>query len=103
MNAQPRVLIVDDEKLIADTLSEVLEQDGFQAVAAYDGRTALELATKFRPDSLLTDVLMPAMNGVELAIAITKMLPSVKILLFSGQAGISDILLGGKNRDMNSN
>jgi CheY-like chemotaxis protein len=39
--------------------------------------------------------MMPLMNGVELAIAITKMLPSTKILLFSGQAGISDLLEEG--------
>lgn len=92
---RPRVLVVDDEKLIADTMSKILEQEGFQAVAVYDGWAAVEIAAKFRPDYLLTDVLMPSMNGVELAIAISKMLPMAKILLFSGQAGISDILLEG--------
>jgi CheY-like chemotaxis protein len=93
--AKPRVLVVDDEKLIADTTCEILRGAGFHAHAAYDGWTALDIAGKLRPDYLLTDVLMPRMNGVELAIAITKMSPATRIVLFSGQAGISEILLKG--------
>ena len=95
---RPRVLVVDDEKLIADTCSEILEGAGFEAKTAYNGWAALELAAEFRPDHLLTDVLMPRMNGVELAIAASKMMPSVRILLFSGQAGISEILHQGRVR-----
>ena len=87
-----KVLVVDDQKLIVDTLSEILESEGFDVVAAYDGWQALEAAARFHPDHLLTDVLMPRMNGVELAIAIRKMYPAVNILLFTGQAGISEIL-----------
>lgn len=93
--ARARVLVVDDERLIADTCAEILESAGLLARAAYDGRSALEAVAEFQPDYLLTDVLMPGMNGVELAIAVTKMLPAARILLFSGQAGISEILLQG--------
>jgi CheY-like chemotaxis protein len=95
---KPRVLVVDDEKLIADTTSEILNGAGFYARAAYDGWMALEIVLKFRPDYLLTDVSMPRMNGVELAIAITKMSPATRIVLFSGNAGISDILLKGQEQ-----
>jgi CheY-like chemotaxis protein len=91
----PKILIVDDEKRIADTLSEILEMSGFHVATAYDGWDALEAAARFHPDYLLSDVLMPRMNGVDLAIAMRKMYPDAKILLFSGQAGISDILLAG--------
>jgi CheY-like chemotaxis protein len=52
----------------------------------------LEATASFHTDYLLTDIMMPGMNGVELAIAITKIYPTTKILLFSGQAGISEIL-----------
>lgn len=93
--AKPRILIVDDEKLIADTCAEILQQAGFHAQTAYDGWVALEIAAEFQPDYLLTDVLMPRMNGVELAIAVSKMWPATRILLFSGQAGISQTLLQG--------
>ena len=95
---RPTVLLVDDETLIVDTLSEVLEDAGFRVLAAYDGWMALEKAARCRPDYLLSDVLMPKMNGVELAITIRKMYPSTRITLFSGQAGISEILLDGQRR-----
>jgi CheY-like chemotaxis protein len=95
---KPTILVVDDEQMIADTTVEILNKFGFRAVHAYDGRTGLELAAKLKPDYLLADVLMPLMNGVELAIAVTKILPATKILLFSGQAGISDILREGKEK-----
>ncbi len=91
----PKILVVDDEKRIADTLAEILELSGFHVAKAYDGWEALEIVGRFRPDYLLSDVLMPRMNGVELAIAIRKMFPGSRILLFSGQAGISEILLEG--------
>jgi CheY-like chemotaxis protein len=94
----PTVLIVDDEPLIVDTLTEILDGAGFRVLPAYDGWTALEKVAHCRPDYLLSDVLMPKMNGVELAIAIRKMYPSTRIVLFSGQAGISDILLDGQRQ-----
>jgi CheY-like chemotaxis protein len=93
-----RILVVDDQKLIADTLAEILGNVGFDAVAAYDGWEALEVASRFHPDWILSDVLMPRMNGVELAIAIRKNYPMAGILLFSGQAGISGILEEGQRK-----
>jgi CheY-like chemotaxis protein len=95
-----KVLVVDDEKLIADTVCEILKGAGFDVVAAYDGWTALEVARRFRPDHLLSDVLMPKMNGVDLAITIQQMYPTARIVLFSGQAGISEILLDGQRRGL---
>lgn len=94
----PRILVVDDERRIADTLSEILRLAGFRVVSAYDGWKALEVATRFQPDYLLSDVLMPHMNGVDLAIEIRRICPQAKILLFSGQAGISDIVHEGKRK-----
>ena len=95
---RPRALVVDDERLIADTTTDILEGAGFDVTVAYDGWTALEAASRFKPDYLLSDVTMPQMNGVELAIAIRKMYPETRILLFSGQAGISEILLSGRSQ-----
>ena len=95
---RPRILVVDDEKLIANTLTEILEGAGYHVAVAYDGWSALEIAVRFLPEYLLSDILMPRMNGVELAIAIQKMYPSTRIRLFSGQAGISEILESGQNQ-----
>lgn len=89
---RPRILVVDDQKLIVDTLAEILRGAGFEVAGACDAWAALELAASFHPERILSDILMPGMNGVELAIAVRKMYPSIKILLFSGQAGISEIL-----------
>ena len=87
-----RVLVVDDEKLIADTLTEILKRSGFNAMGAYSGEQALQIAHRFSPDYLLADVLMPFMNGVELAIAIRKISAATRILLFSGHANSADLL-----------
>jgi CheY-like chemotaxis protein len=93
---QLRVLVVDDERLLADTTADILRRAGFTAKIAYDGFGALEMIASFHPDYLLTDIMMPGMNGVELAIATTRIHPSTKIMLFSGQAGISEILEDSK-------
>lgn len=95
---KPRILVVDDERLIADTMTDILEGAGFEVATAYDGWSALEAASRFRPDYLLSDVSMPVMNGVELAIALRTMHPGIKVLLISGQAGISDLLRDGEKR-----
>jgi CheY-like chemotaxis protein len=88
----PVVLVVDDEETLANTTVEILNIAGFCAFVAYEGQTALELAARLHPDILLTDVVMPGMNGVELAVAINKLLPMTRILLISGQAGTIDLL-----------
>jgi CheY-like chemotaxis protein len=95
---RPRVLVVDDERVIADTVAEILEGAGFQAATAYDGWSALQVAGILQPDYLLSDVLMPRMNGVDLAMAIRKMFPAARILLFSGQAGITEIFRAAQNQ-----
>ena len=90
--AKPKVLVVDDERVIADTLAIILNQNGFDASAVYSGTAAVERARSVRPDLVISDVIMPDLNGIEAAIAIRKMLPGCKILLFSGQAATADLL-----------
>jgi len=92
-NAQkPKVLVVDDERVIADTLSMILNQSGFDARAVYSGERALELATTFAPDMLISDVIMADLNGIDAAIRVRALLPGIKVLLFSGQAATADLL-----------
>ncbi len=89
---KPKVLVADDERVIADTLAMILNQSGFQAQAVYSGERALEMAPTFRPDMLISDVIMADLNGIDAAIRIREVLPSIKILLFSGQAATADLL-----------
>ena len=89
---KPLVLVVDDERVIADTLSIILSKSGFSTMTAYDGKNALQLAQAYPPDLLISDVVMPGMTGVDLAITMKKIIPSCKVLLFSGQAATIDLL-----------
>jgi CheY-like chemotaxis protein len=92
----PRILVVDDESAIADTLTEILCRSGYPAIAAYDGTGALELALLSPPELLITDVVLPGMNGIELAITLKRVYPDCKVLLFSGQASTADLLTRAK-------
>ena len=98
---RPVVLIVDDERVIADTLSIILKKNGFSTLTAYDGKSALELARTASPELLISDVVMPGMTGVELAIALAHMIPTCKVLLFSGQAATADLLENARNAGYN--
>lgn len=89
---KPVVLVVDDETVIADSLSAILTRNGIAAMTAYDGETALGIARLIPPDLLLTDVMMPGMSGIDLAISIQQTIPDCKVLLFSGQAATMDLL-----------
>ena len=90
--AKPKVLVADDERVIADTLVIILNQAGFDATAVYSGESALEVAETLKPDMLISDVIMSSLDGIQTAIKIRAMLPSCKILLFSGQAATADLL-----------
>jgi DNA-binding NtrC family response regulator len=92
MKDAPVILIVDDEKVIADTLSIILTRAGFVTITAYDGETALRIANAITPALLISDVVMPGMTGVDLAIMLTQSIPDLKVLLFSGQASTVDLL-----------
>lgn len=98
---RPVVLVVDDESAIADTLTEILCRSGYAAMAAYDGTDALETALLTPPELLITDVVLPGMSGIELAITVKRIFPDCKILLFSGQAATSDLLANAKNAGHN--
>jgi CheY-like chemotaxis protein len=89
---RPLVMIVDDERTIADTLSAIFMKHGYATMTEYCGINALETATQIPPDLLITDVVMPGMTGVELAISLRKVAPLCKVLLFSGQAATVDLL-----------
>lgn len=90
--SKPRVLVADDEQVIANTLAIILNQAGFEARAVYSGEKALESLDSFDPDMLISDVIMTGMTGIEAAIATRAKCPKCKILLFSGQAATADLL-----------
>ncbi len=87
-----RVLVADDEEVIADTLATILELAGYEICAVYNGEAAIALLDLFQPDLLITDVTMPGITGIEVAYAARASLPRCKILLFTGHAGLHELL-----------
>ena len=85
--ARLKVLVADDEPVIADTLAMILEQDGYQTEAVYGGRQAVEKARRWIPDLFLSDVNMPELTGLQAAMEICTIHPGCKVLLFSGEPG----------------
>lgn len=86
------MLVVDDERLITDTLCAILNEQGFDAIGAYSASEAVQAARKQRPAVVLSDVLMPRMSGVELGIKLRKEFPGIRIYLFSGQAATTAMI-----------
>ena len=84
----PRVLIVDDEESMRMLVARAIAMDGHQTVTAQDGAEALEILTREagRFDLLLTDIQMPVMDGIALALATARDFPRLTILLMTGFA-----------------
>jgi CheY-like chemotaxis protein len=100
MERKHRILVVDDERAIADTLAAILGS-AFEVHVAYSGQRALEIAAAVEPDLVLSDVMMPDKNGIEVAHWISETLPNCKILLFSGSAAAADLLLEARRSGKN--
>jgi DNA-binding response OmpR family regulator len=92
LSDQPRVFVVDDEFIIASTLATILQRNGFDALSFTHPLEALKAARVKAPDLLISDVMMPDLSGVDLAILLKKYCPGCKVLLFSGQAATADLL-----------
>jgi DNA-binding NtrC family response regulator len=88
----PRVFVVDDEQLIAGSLAAILNMHGYSATSFTSPLEALAAAQSRAPDLLITDVAMPGLSGVDLAIQIKAVCPACKILLFSGHPSNHDLL-----------
>ena len=89
-----RILVIDDEKIIADTLVLIFCHAGYEARPAYSAEQALESLTtgEWIPQLAIIDVRLPGMNGVDLAIRLKAEYPDMRLSLFSGQAATSELL-----------
>jgi CheY-like chemotaxis protein len=84
----PRVLIADDEDSMRTLVARAIAMDGHEIVTAQDGAEALEALTRDQGafDLLLTDIQMPVMDGIALALTAARDFPALKILLMTGYA-----------------
>jgi CheY-like chemotaxis protein len=96
--SKARVLVIDDDRAVADTLVLVLKFSGYDAVAVYSGEEGLQLARQAAYDHLVTDVMMEPMNGIQVSLAMRAICPDCKVLLMSGNERTS-LLLAEAERD----
>ncbi|HEV2136516.1 MAG TPA: response regulator [Terracidiphilus sp.] len=87
-----RVLVVDDEHIVADSLARILRGRGLNARAVYCGEDAAEIAIQWQPDAVISDVVMGKMDGVALAIFLSQSLPACRVLLISGNAATERLI-----------
>jgi CheY-like chemotaxis protein len=97
-NSVSRVFVVDDELVIASTLAAILQLHGYSATFFTSPLAALAAARSEAPDLLISDVAMPGLSGVDLAIQMKAQYPECKIILFSGQAATQDLLQDARNQ-----
>jgi CheY-like chemotaxis protein len=86
------IFVIDDDRLIADTLAMVLRFSGFVATSFTNPLEALHRVQTDVPDLVITDVVMPEMNGIEFGIRTRELCPNCRVLLFSGQPLTAQIL-----------
>ena len=96
MGAVPTVLVVDDDPVIQKLLQVNFEMEGYDVVVAGDGEEGLALAREERPDLVLLDVMMPKMNGLDVAIALRadQLTEAIPIIMLSAKAQASDVQAG---------
>jgi DNA-binding NtrC family response regulator len=83
-----RVLIVDDEDLIARTLDEFLTGEGFEVATARDAKAALALAESFEPDVALCDLQLPGMDGLDLLDGLLRVRPNTLVVMITAYATV---------------
>jgi DNA-binding response OmpR family regulator len=88
-----RILIAEDDDLMLKTLEFRLKRDGHEVIIARDGREALEKVDEFKPDLVITDIMMPYLSGLEIIGSIRQKYPNkIPIIILSGM-GQEDVVL----------
>lgn len=93
MADQPqRVLVIEDEPVVLHTLELVLKQHGYDVRGARDGREALAVAPHFQPDTLLCDINLPDLDGIQVARQLKLKFPNCRVILLSGEITSTELL-----------
>jgi DNA-binding NtrC family response regulator len=85
VDAGRRILIVDDEQEVTDSLSAILTKHDYEVRVANTGEAAVETIAAWQPDLAIVDVVLPQMNGIDLAMVVRDTHPFCRVVMFSGQ------------------
>ncbi len=89
-----KILIVEDEKRISRFLELELKHEGYEILAAFDGRTGLDLATNENPDLIILDLMLPVMSGIEVCRRIRQAKSQVPIIMLTAKDDVTDKVMG---------
>jgi DNA-binding NtrC family response regulator len=92
MPSEKRVLIVDDEVVIADSLARIFSNSGYEAKAAYSIDGAVQAVSEWTPHLAIVDVRLKEVNGVDFAIQLREKFPGCEVALFTGLTDLSNLL-----------
>jgi DNA-binding NtrC family response regulator len=84
--SKPRVLVVDDEKIVADSYALILQLENYEARAVYSAEEAMATLPAFDPGAVVSDIVMGAMSGFDLAIHLAEHYPRCRVILVSGHS-----------------
>ena len=79
-----RILVIDDDHDVCDSIARLLERHGYDVQTAYDGTVGIELCRQQMPDVVLTDIIMPGQHGVDVIRVLRREFPSIGIIAISG-------------------
>ena len=91
-----RILIVDDEPDMVENCARILKREGYECLAAHDGRRALEILESARPDLLLTDLKMPELDGMALLRRAHEVDPALPVIMITAFASIESAVAAVK-------
>ncbi len=100
MAESKRILVVDDDRIIADTLVLIMRKHGFNATACYDGHEAIDCARTFQPDLLIADYDLPCLNGRETALGVKTERPACQVVFLSALPAFALFADGTLKRDL---
>jgi CheY-like chemotaxis protein len=87
-----KILIVDDEQIFADTLAQIFQSEGYDCRAVYSAEQAIETVAEWNPALAVLDVMLPGMNGIDLAILLHANYPSLAVMMISGNVGTGGLM-----------
>src|SRR5687768_5635112 len=93
MARRKKILVVDDERDLVEMIGMNLTRNGYEVMSAHEGKSALEMARKQRPDLLILDVMMPGMSGQDVTMALKSdpETATIPILMLTAKAEETDI------------